>query len=163
MTSMSSIFSWLSSAKNKNKEPVCPTLSREMAFVGLLVEMAHIDAQLDDREMEAIKKIIQERLNLKEEDALLLLRDAYEMMQKDYDHRPCTKTVSASFSREDKLVLLEDLWRILLADHHVDVRENKMMRAVQLALGLSLEDVEQARVRANSLDPRKPLECSSQG
>lgn len=163
MIPLSSLFSRFFPAKKTGKEAPC--LSREMAFVGLLVEMAYADAQLDEREMEMIKHIVQERLNLKEEEALLLLRQAHEMMQKDYDHRPCTKTVASGFSHEDKLSLIEDLWRILLADKYVDVRESKLLRSVQLALGMSLDDIEKARERATSIstEPLKPLQCSCQG
>lgn len=162
MIPLSSLFSRFFPAKKTGQE-AAPCLSREMAFVGLLVEMAYADAQLDEREMEMIKHIVQERLHLKEEDALLLLRQAHEMMQKDYDHRPCTKTVASGFSHGDKLSLIEDLWRILLVDRYVDVRESKLLRSVQLALGMSLEDIEKARERATSTEPLKPLECSCQG
>ncbi|MCB9637720.1 MAG: TerB family tellurite resistance protein [Myxococcales bacterium] len=158
MTPIPSIFPWFSS-KPKQMEHASP-LSRELAFVGLLVEMAFADSKLDDDELELVKRIVQERFSIQEEDALMLLQKAHEMMEKNYDYRPCTKTIAEGFSREDKLALIEDLWRVLLADQHVDVRESKLLRAVQLSLGLSLDDIEEARVRAEDAQKRPPLECS---
>ena len=120
---------------NKDKEkPNANTESINIAC--LLIHAAKIDENYTSDEKEIIKKIVKklypDLVNLDD-----VIKQA-EQKENDSNHiQEFTKDVK-SFSLENKILIVETLWRIILSDGKSDIYENNLMR--RLAGLLYLDD-----------------------
>ena len=120
---------------NKNKEkPDANTESVNIAC--LLIHAAKIDENYTSKEREIIKKTVKklypDLINL--DDVIKIA----EQKENDSNHiQEFTKDVK-SFSLENKILIVETLWRIILSDGKSDIYENNLMR--RLAGLLYLDD-----------------------
>ena len=120
---------------NKNKEkPDANTESINIAC--LLIHAARIDENYTSQEREIIKKTVKklysDLINL--DDVIKLA----EQKENDSNHiQEFTKDIK-SFSLENKILIVETLWRIILSDGKSDIYENNLMR--RLAGLLYLDD-----------------------
>ena len=120
---------------NKNKEK--PDLNAESVNIAcLLIHAAKIDENYTSEEREIIKKAVKnlypDSSNL--DDVILKA----EQKENDSNHiQEFTKEVK-SLSLENKIIIVETLWRIILSDGKSDIYENNLMR--RLAGLLYLDD-----------------------
>ena len=120
---------------NKNKENP-DTNSEAVNIACLLVHAAKIDENYTSDEKEIIKKTVK---NLYPDlDNLDDVITHAEQKENDSNHiQEFTKDVK-SLSTENKIIIVETLWRIILSDGKSDVYENNLMR--RLAGLLYLDD-----------------------
>ena len=125
------IFKFLS--KNKEK----PGINVECVNVAcLLIHAAKIDENYTSKEREIIKKTVEKLYpDLNNLDDII---SKAEQKEKDSNHiQEFTKEVK-SLSKENKIIIIETLWRIILSDGKSDIYENNLMR--RLAGLLYLDD-----------------------
>ena len=120
---------------NKNKEK--PDTNAEAVNIAcLLVHAAKIDENYTSEEREIIKKTVN-KLSL-DLDNLDEVVSKAEQKENDSNHiQEFTKDVK-SLSVENKIIIVETLWRIILSDGKSDIYENNLMR--RLAGLLYLDD-----------------------
>jgi len=120
---------------NKNKEK--PDANVESINITcLLIHAAKIDENYTSEEREIIKKTVKKLYP--DLDDLDTVVSKAEQKEKDSNHiQEFTKNVK-SFSLENKIIIVETLWRIILSDGKSDVYENNLMR--RLAGLLYLDD-----------------------
>ncbi len=120
---------------NKNKENP-DTNSEAVNIACLLVHAAKIDENYTSDEKEIIKKTVK-KLYPDLENLNEVITQA-EQKENDSNHiQEFTKDVK-SLSTENKILIVETLWRIILSDGKSDVYENNLMR--RLAGLLYLDD-----------------------
>ena len=120
---------------NKNKENP-DTNSEAVNIACLLVHAAKIDENYTSDEKEIIKKTVK-KLYHDLENLNEVITQA-EQKENDSNHiQEFTKDVK-SLSTENKILIVETLWRIILSDGKSDVYENNLMR--RLAGLLYLDD-----------------------
>ena len=120
---------------NKNKEK--PDTNAESVNIAcLLIHAAKIDENYTSDEKEIIKKTVRKLYpNL---DNLNDVITQAEQKENDSNHiQEFTKDVK-SLSTENKILIVETLWRIILSDGKSDIYENNLMR--RLAGLLYLDD-----------------------
>ena len=120
---------------NKNKEK--PDINAEAVNIAcLLVHAAKIDENYTPEEKEIIKKTVNKLYpDLNNLDEVVLKA---EQKENDSNHiQEFTKDVK-SLSTENKIIIVETLWRIILSDGKSDIYENNLMR--RLAGLLYLDD-----------------------
>ena len=125
------IFKFLN--KNKGK----PDTNTEAVNIAcLLVHAAKIDENYTSEEREIIKKTVKKLYpNLNALDEVITQA---EQKENDSNHiQEFTKDVK-SLSTENKIIIIETLWRIILSDGKSDIYENNLMR--RLAGLLYLDD-----------------------
>ena len=125
------IFKFLS--KNKEK----PGINVECVNVScLLIHAAKIDENYTSKEREIIKKTVEKLYpDLNNLDDII---SKAEQKEKDSNHiQEFTKEVK-SLSKENKIIIVETLWRIILSDGKSDIYEDNLMR--RLAGLLYLDD-----------------------
>ena len=120
---------------NRNKEKP-DTNTESINIACLLIHAAKIDENYTSDEKEIIKKIVKklypDLVNLDD-----VIKQA-EQKENDSNHiQEFTKDVK-SFSLENKILIVETLWRIILSDGKSDIYENNLMR--RLAGLLYLDD-----------------------
>ncbi len=120
---------------NKNKEK--PNTNAESVNIAcLLIHAAKIDENYTSEEREIIKKTIKKLYP--DLDNLDDVVTQAEQKEDDSNHiQEFTKDVK-SLSTENKITIVETLWRIILSDGKSDIYENNLMR--RLAGLLYLDD-----------------------
>ena len=120
---------------NKNKEK--PESNAEAINIScLLIHAAKIDENYTSEEREIIKKTVKKLYpDLNNLDNVVTQA---EQKENDSNHiQEFTKDVK-SLSTENKIIIVETLWRIILSDGKSDIYENNLMR--RLAGLLYLDD-----------------------
>ena len=120
---------------NKNKDK--PDTNVESINIAcLLIHAAKIDENYTSEEREIVKKTIEKLYpDLNNLDDIILKA---EQKEKDSNHiQEFTRDVK-SLSAENKIIIVETLWRIILSDGKSDIYENNLMR--RLAGLLYLDD-----------------------
>ena len=120
---------------NKNKEKP-DTNSESVNIASLLVHAAKIDENYTSDEKEIIKKTVKKLYP--DLDNLNDVITQAEQKESDSNHiQEFTRDVK-SLSTENKIIIVETLWRIILSDGKSDIYENNLMR--RLAGLLYLDD-----------------------
>ena len=120
---------------NKNKEK--PEVNQESVNVAcLLIHAAKIDENYTSEEKEIIKRTLKKLYP--DVDYLDKIIIKAEQKENDSNHiQEFTRDVK-SLSTENKITIVETLWRIILSDGKSDIYENNLMR--RLAGLLYLDD-----------------------
>ena len=129
---------------NKDKEePNANTESINIAC--LLIHAAKIDENYTSEEREIIKKTVKKLYpNLDNLDDIILKA---EQKENDSNHiQEFTRDVK-SLSTENKIIIVETLWRIILSDGKSDIYEDNLMRRLAGLLYLDDKVVGETKVK----------------
>lgn len=102
----------------------------QVATCVLMVAMADTDDNLHPVEEEMIQELLAGHFDLDEQTTDELIAYAKEAHDEAVDLYRFTATINESFSRAEKMAVLENLWRIVYADGVVDKYEDAMMRQI---------------------------------
>ena len=120
---------------NKNKEKP-NTNSESINIASLLIHAAKIDENYTLEEKDIIKKTIKKLYpNLDKLDEIITQAEEKE---NDSNHIQEFTNDIKSLSTDDKIIIVETLWKIILSDGKSDIYENNLMR--RLAGLLYLDD-----------------------
>ena len=114
----------------------------------LAYEVARIDGNVSERElnilMEEIKNI-SKKVSKNEEDILKIIKIYSEDSVSFYEF---VEDINKNYSKDEKLSLLNFMWRIAFADGRLDVDEEKIIR--RLADLISIKDIEVLKLKDTS-------------
>ena len=134
------IFKFLN--KNKGKSD---TNLEAVNVASLLIHAAKIDENYTSEEREIIKKTIKKLYP--DLDNLDKVVTQAEQKENDSNHiQEFTRDVK-SFSTENKIIIVETLWRIILSDGKSDIYENNLMRRLAGLLYLDDKIVGETKVK----------------
>ena len=125
----------------------------ELATAALLLEVAKQDyKKSDDPEAETrqIITILQNLFNLSEDNLEDLMRLAETEAREATDFYQFTQLVNDHYSYQDKVKLMENLWRVAHADGRLDRYEEHFLRRVSGLLHLSHSDFIQTKISARN-------------
>ena len=129
---------------NKNKEKT-DTNAEPVNIASLLVHAAKIDENYTSDEKEIIKKTVKKLYP--DLDNLDDVITQAEQKESDSNHiQEFTKDVK-SLSTENKILIVETLWRIILSDGKSDIYENNLMRRLAGLLYLDDKVVGETKVK----------------
>jgi len=101
-----------------------------LAAAALLVEVVRSDHQFPEVERQAVLAAAGRRFGLDEAEARTLVELAEAETREAHDLYQFTSLVNASFSPEQKLWLIEELWRVAWADDVLHHYEEHVIRKV---------------------------------
>ena len=129
---------------NKNNEKTDTNLET-INIACLLIHAAKIDENYTSEEKEMIKKTVKKLYpDLENLDAVI---SKAEQKENDSNHiQEFTKEVK-SLSLENKIIIVETLWRIILSDGKSDIYENNLMRRLAGLLYLDDKIVGETKVK----------------
>ena len=134
------IFKFLSKNKEKPAENV-----GSVNVACLLIHAAKIDENYTSEEREIIKKTVKKLYP--DLDNLDKVVTQAEQKENDSNHiQEFTKDVK-SLSTENKILIVETLWRIILSDGKSDIYENNLMRRLAGLLYLDDKIVGETKVK----------------
>ena len=129
---------------NKNSEK-SDTNEESINIACLLIHAAKIDENYTSEEKELIKKTVRKLYpDLENLDTVI---SKAEQKENDSNHiQEFTKDVK-SLSMENKIIIIETLWRIILSDGKSDIYENNLMRRLAGLLYLDDKIIGETRVK----------------
>ncbi len=120
------------------------------AAAALLLEAAQADNQIDNKELEQIELSLVNNLGVNPENIKEIVRDA----QKQLDHATClheiTKIINQNWTVEEKIKLIESMWKVVLSDQHLDAHEQHLMRKIKGLLHIPQTEYIAAKLRARN-------------
>jgi len=116
-----------------------------IATAALLSEVARADYKEQVEESELIFELLKERFGLRAEDAELLQSEGYQEAEDAVSLQAFTRLLHEELTGDEKFGLVEMLWRVALADQHLDRYEDHLVRKIADLLYVSHKD--QIRLR----------------
>ena len=109
----------------------------QIATCLLLLEAAYADDTFEMSERAHILKILQHRYELTEAEAHDLVAAAEEERAASIDLWQYTQLVNENYTSDEKQELVHEIWRVVLADDHLDSHENHLMHSFRRLLRLA--------------------------
>lgn len=123
---------------------------QRIALAALLVIAAHADHDYAEAERTQIERVLAARFALDAAAARRLREEGEAAEAAATDFVRFTTLIKKHVPIEERVGVLEALWRVVLADGEREMHENALMRRVVDLLGLEERDSAEARRRAMS-------------
>ena len=126
----------------------------ELAYASLLIEVIKSDDHFDQREHDELLNILSTKLSIDEK----ALGELSELAQKKSDESTSlyefTREINDKYQYEDKVQLIEDLWRIAYSDERIDKYEDYVIRKVADLIYVTHSDFIKSKLKVkNSISP----------
>jgi len=121
-----------------------------LATALLLVEVARADYTEDLAEERVIEDLLRKNFDLDDEEIALLIAEARTEADHSASLQQFTRTLHERLSHAEKHRIVEMLWHVALADHHLDKHEDHLVRRIAGLLYVSHTDL--IRLRNNVYD-----------
>jgi uncharacterized tellurite resistance protein B-like protein len=118
-----------------------------VATCALFIEMAKIDETFTHEEMEKIFTILNEKYGLSSEHANELVAAAEEELDGSIDYWHFARLINENYATEEKIDIIEMLWRIVYVDGKLDKFENHLIHKLANILRLSHEQLIDAKIK----------------
>jgi uncharacterized tellurite resistance protein B-like protein len=119
----------------------------ELAAAALLVEIMNADHDLSPAESASIKNILLDTLFITADIADELLATAKKEVHEATDLFQFTGVINTSYRYEEKVSLIESLWKVAYSDKQLDKYEEHMVRRIADLLYVSHSDFMQTKNR----------------
>ncbi|WP_338548556.1 TerB family tellurite resistance protein [Roseovarius phycicola] len=116
-----------------------------LALSALLVRLARTDGEYSVSEAARIESIISARYGLSTTDARSLRGEAETLESEAPDTVRFTRAIKDAVAYEDRIGVIEALWKVALADGARDAEEDALIRLAASLLGVN--DVDSAKAR----------------
>jgi len=100
----------------------------EYAAAALLLEMCDADLQRDPSEIEVVRKALGDTYSLSEQEINHLIEQATQEVDRQVSFFPHVAVVNEICSPQQKASIVEQLWRVALADGRLDKYEEHYLR-----------------------------------
>ena len=118
-----------------------------VAACALFVEMARIDEKFTEAEMDTILSIVQDRYGLSREHADALVAEADKELDKSVDLWQFARLINENYSTDEKIEIIEILWRMVFVDGKMDRYEHYLMNKLKNLLRLSHDQLIAAKLK----------------
>ena len=118
-----------------------------VAACALFVEMARIDEKFTETEMETILSIVQDRYGLSREHADALVAEADKELDNSVDLWQFARLINENYSIDEKIEIIETLWRMVFVDGKMDRYEHYLMNKLKNLLRLSHDQLIAAKLK----------------
>lgn len=118
-----------------------------IAACALFLEMANIDNEFSGEERETILSMLRDEYNLSEEYASELAKAAEKERNESLDMWHFTNLINKHFSREEKIRVVELLWKIVYVDGKLDKHEDYLVHTFANMLNLAHKELIEAKLR----------------
>ena len=117
----------------------------QIAISTLMIQTAVYDGIFDEQEKSKILELIKKYFNFNEDQKLALFKIAIKVNDDSNDMQQFTRVLNDNLSEEEKLNIIEMLWKIIISDGHIDDYENTLIRKISGLLYISDRDVGQIK------------------
>ena len=117
----------------------------QIAISTLMIQTAVYDGIFDEQEKSEILELIKKYFNFNEDQKLSLFKIAMKVNDDSNDMQQFTRVLNDHLSEEEKLKIIEMLWKIIISDGRIDDYENALIRKISGLLYISDRDVGQIK------------------
>ncbi len=121
-----------------------------VATAALLVEMMRMDQRIDDAERDSVAATLQREFGLDAAQLAALVALAGEEARQASGYHQFTTLINKSCDAAQKVRIVENLWRVAMADGHLDAHESHLMRRIADLLHVGHADYIAAKQRARA-------------
>lgn len=118
-----------------------------VAVCALFLEMARIDEVFADEEMEMILGVMKGTYGLSAEHAEALMAEADRELEESVDLWRFARRINENYSNEEKIELIETLWRIIYVDGKLDKYEDYLIHKLADLLRLTHPQLIEAKLK----------------
>ena len=129
-------------------DPAARERARNLAMAALLVEVLRADYETAEAERRQVIESLRGMLGLGDAECAELLADAEQQVDRAHDLHQFTAEVNRALRPEEKLRLVEQMWRVAGADATVHKYEEHIIRRVSDLLHVSHREFIAAKLRA---------------
>lgn len=119
-----------------------------LSVAALMVEVMLMDGRLDAAEHSVISALLQHRFGLAESDAAQLIKRATAKADKAHDLYQFTSQIIKAYPINERSDIIRELWRVALADGHVDAYEEQLIRRIAELIGVHHQHFIDAKIQA---------------
>jgi len=141
-------------SSNHSAEPEAKHERIQVATCVLLLEMAHTDGEFQEMEGALIQDLLRQKFDLSEKATAELMEYAHQEREVSLDLYQFARQINENFTLDEKLEVMEVLWRIIYADGVLDKYEDYLARQLSALLRLSHRQMIDAKVKV--LDEIRP-------
>ena len=140
---------WWNSHKDKADPSAQQRFGAEaFALTCLALELAKADDNFDAQEQVRLRNDLAHHFDLDESEVEALIKAAEVHQSQLVETYSLTRTLRETLDEEQRVVVIETLWRLAYADAHLDGQELAFMRTIPAALGIKNHVSEAAKRRA---------------
>jgi uncharacterized tellurite resistance protein B-like protein len=118
-----------------------------VAACALLLAMAESDDEFSDVEYEHIIEVIGNEYGLADDNAEQLLEMSREKLKGSIDLWQFTNLINQNYPKEEKIRIVELIWRIVYADGHLNEHEQLLVRKLTKMLRVTQREMIDAKLR----------------
>jgi uncharacterized tellurite resistance protein B-like protein len=122
----------------------------QLATIVLFLEMMYMDDKVEPREQEIILSLIHQNFSLTTEQADSLIELAEQQRKAATDYFQFTSLINKEYSLEQKVRLIESLWKIAFIDGDLEMNEEYLVRKIADLLHVPHTDFIMAKNRVGS-------------
>lgn len=119
----------------------------QVAICALLLEVAHSDGHYHAVEARVVHDLLADKFRLSADAVAELVDYAHQKRDESLDLFQFAREINAHFSRDEKLDVMEGLWRVIYADGELDKHEDALARQMAQLLRLSHKDVIDRKIK----------------
>ena len=113
----------------------------QIAISTLMIQTAVYDGIFDEQEKSKILELIKNYFNFNENQKIQLFAVAMKANDDSNDMQQFTRTLNDTLSEEEKLIIIEMLWKIIISDGRIDDYENALIRKISGLLYINDKEV----------------------
>lgn len=118
-----------------------------IATCALFLEMANIDGEFSESEQDYVISVLKKDYDLTDEHASALLESSREELKDSIDLWQFTNLINQNYSLEEKLQIIEAVWRIAYADGRLDMHEDYLVHKLAKLLRLTHKQLIDAKLK----------------
>ena len=107
-----------------------PEEKLQLATVALFLEMMQMDDRVEVKEQNIILSLINQNFSITTEQSTSLLQLAEQKRTHATDYYQFTSLINKEYSQEQKVRLIESLWKIAFIDGILDIQEEYLVRKI---------------------------------
>jgi len=127
-----------------------PVLDLELSVAALLIEAARMDETFDGGERAIIEQLLARSFDLGPANVRSLIEKAEREVQRSTQYFPFTQQICRLASAEQRLQIIEMLWKVAYSDGALDPHEDALIR--QIAGLIQVSDRERGAARKRALE-----------
>jgi uncharacterized tellurite resistance protein B-like protein len=120
----------------------------QVATAALLLEMMRMDERIVEAERDAVADTLRREFGLDAQQVETLVALAREEACQASDYYQFTSLINKTCDAAQKIRIVENLWRVAMADGHLDAHELHLMRKITDLLHIGHGDSVAAKARA---------------
>ncbi|HAJ74883.1 MAG: TerB family tellurite resistance protein [Gammaproteobacteria bacterium] len=137
-------------AQEDTVDPAIDLSKTDLACAALLIEVMNSDHELDQRETDEFLKVLQDCLKVSDEDLDQLIELAHTQSQQATSLYEFTRLINDAYNYEQKVLLIENMWRIAFSDEHLDKYEDHLIRKISELIYVTHSDFIKSKLKVRN-------------